>query len=206
MDYNVSSKVEQRGIIAGMLIGDGVKHENNFFVQHSIQQKDYVLFKKQLLEQITEKPVALWQSASQKGNDQIRIEPRLIPLIRVMSNRLYPGGHKTISRKFLNFLTPQGIAIWFMDDGSKSFKKQNGVVHAIEITLNTYTSFAESEAIVSYFSEEWGFKWGLNKSRNQYRLRMGTQEGKRFLAFLSPYIHPSMRHKIQTSQNRKVTT
>ena len=205
MDYNVSSKVEQRGIIAGMLIGDGAKCKNNFFMQHSTKQEDYVFFKRRLLEQITGKSVNFRKWVTQEGYGQIRIEPKLIPLTRVMTKKLYAGGTKTISRKFLNLLTPQGIVIWFMDDGSKSFKRRNGKVHALEVTLNTYLSQEENEVIVSYFSEVWGFNWGLNKSKNKYRLRMGTQEGKRFFSFVSPFIHESMLYKIQTSQDIKAT-
>jgi hypothetical protein len=206
MDYDVSSKVEQRGILAGMLLGDGARCKNNFCILHSTKQEGYVLFKKQVLEQITGKSVNIRQWITQKGYGQICIEPKLIPLIRILVKKLYKGGRKTITRKFLNLLTPQGIAIWFMDDGSKSFKRKNGHVHALEVTLNTYISKEENEIIIFYFSEVWGFKWGLNKSKNHYRLRMGTNEGKRFFSFISPYVHESMLYKIQTSQNITVAT
>ncbi len=206
MDYNVSSKVEQRGILAGMLLGDGGRCKNNFYIVHSPKQENYLLFKKQVLEQITGKPVNIRHWLTQEGYGQIRIEPKLIPLSRILVKKLYKGNRKTVSRKFLNLLTPQGIAIWFMDDGSKSFKRKNGKIHALEVTLNTYVSKEENEIILSYFSEVWGLKWGLNKSKKHYRLRMGTNEGKRFFSFISPYIHERMLYKIQTSQNITVAT
>jgi len=206
MDYDVSSKIEQRGILAGMLLGHGGRCKNNFYILNSPKQESYLLFKKQVLEQITGKPVTIRQWINPRGYSQIRIEPRLTPLIRVLVKKLYKGGNKVISKKFLNLLTPQGIAIWFMDDGSKSFKKKNGKVHALEVTLNTYVLKEENEIIISYFSEVWGFKWGLNKSKDNYRLRMGTAEGKRFFSFINSYIHESMLYKVQTSQNTMVTT
>ncbi|MBW4616008.1 MAG: DNA endonuclease [Desmonostoc vinosum HA7617-LM4] len=199
IDYHVLSKVEQRGILAGMLLGDGKRSEKNFFIQHSSKQEDYLFFKKNLLEQITGKPVNARQWNTNEGYSLIRIDPKLIPMTRVLVKKLYKAGTKTITRKFLNLLTPHGIAIWFMDNGSKSFKKKNSKIHALEITLNTYISKEENEVIISYFSEVWGFKWGLNKSRDCYRLRMGTQEGKRFFSFISPYIQDSMLYKIKIS-------
>ncbi|MEC4892913.1 MAG: DNA endonuclease [Oscillatoria sp. PMC 1050.18] len=206
MDYNVSSKVEQRGVLAGMLLGTGKVRENNFFIQHSENQEDYLIFKQHLLEQITLKPVSISQWKTKKGKVLFRLEPKLIPLTRVLIKKLYPGKTLTITRNFLNLLTPQGIAIWFMDKGSKSFKKKNGEIHALEVTLNTYLSKLENELIVTYFTDLWGFRWGLSKAKESYRLRMGTKEGKKFLDFLRPYIHPSMLYKVQTSYNITATT
>lgn len=206
MDYNVSSKVEQRGILAGLLLGDGKRNQNNFFIQNSSKYEEYLLFKKKLLEQITGKSVSIRRWSTTKGYEQIRLEPKLIPLTRVLVKRLYQAGTKTITRTFLNVLTPQGIAIWFMDDGSKSFQKKDGKVHALTLSLNTYLSKEQNEIIVAYFAEVWGFKWGLSKAKGLYRLRMGTKEGKRFLAFIRPYIHDSMLYKVQTSLNRTATT
>jgi hypothetical protein len=178
-----------------MLLGDGRRSQNNFFIQHSSEREDYILYKKDVLEQITRKPVQVRRWETKEGFTLIRIEPKL-----------YRGGTKTITRKFLNLLTPQGIAIWFMDRGAKSFKKKNGNVRALEVTLNTYISKEENEIIVSYFSEVWGFKWGLNRSNGSYRLRMGTKEGKRFLASISPFVPESMLYKVQTSLNITATT
>jgi hypothetical protein len=106
-----------------------------------------------------------------------------------------------ITPEFLNYLTLQGIAIWYMDKGSKSYQKRDNHIHALEVRLNTYTSRSENESIVNYFAEHWGFKWGLAKSPKGYRLRMGTQEGKRFFEFLGSYIHPSLLCKIHPSCN-----
>ena len=93
-----------------------------------------------------------------------------------------------------------------MDKGSKSFKKKNGKIQSLEVNFNTNICIAENELIVAYFAEVWGFKWGLSKTRKAYRLRMGTKEGKRFFSFLSPYVHPSMFYKIETSYNITAAT
>ncbi|NET54951.1 MAG: DNA endonuclease [Symploca sp. SIO2E6] len=206
MDYNVSSKVEQRGILVGMLLGDGIRRQQNFFIQHSSKQEKYLLFKKELLEEITGKPVSIRRWQTPKGYNQICLEPKLIPLTRVLIKKLYKAGTKTITSSFLNLLTPQGIAIWFMDSGSKSFKKREGKVCSVTLNLNTYISQEENETIVAYFQQVWGFKWGLSKDKANYRLRMGTREGKRFISFISPYIHESMLYKVQTSLNVMATT
>jgi ribosomal protein L34 len=201
MDYHVSSKQEQRGILAGMLLGVAKKDQNNFLVKHPSSQAEYINFKAQLLELITRKLVHVRYQRTLQGKTQIVIQPRQIPLIRVMVQRLYHQSQKVITTQFLNYLTPQGIAIWYMDQGSKSYKKKDNRIHGFEVRLNTQTSHSENEAIVNYFAEHWGFKWGLAKSQKGYCLRMGTQEGKRFFEFISPHIHPSLLNKIQPSYN-----
>lgn len=179
-----------------MLLGDGGRCRNNFYIAHSTKQLDYALFKKDLLESITCKQVNVRQYAIKEGYQAIRLEPKLIPLTRVLVKKLYKDGVKTFSFKFLRYLTLQGLAIWFMDDGSKSFKKVNGKIRSVEVTLNTYLSKEENEIIISFFEEKWGIKWGLNKSKNHYRLRMGTKEARRFFVLIEPYIHDSMKYKI----------
>lgn len=196
MDYNVSSKLEKRGIICGMLLGDGGRCKNNFYIAHSTKQIEYALFKRELLEFITGKQVNIRQRKNNYGYETIVIEPKLIPLTRVLVKKCYKDGIKTFSAKFLNYLTLQGLAIWFMDDGSKSFKRVGDRIHSVEVTLNTYLSKEENEIIISYFKERWGISWGLNKSKGRYRLRMGTREARIFFNLIEPLMIDSMRYKI----------
>lgn len=204
MDYHVSSKVEKRGVLVGILLGNAYKRQNNFYIQHPAFQEDYVLFKQRLLEQITQKPVSLYSRFTKKGERLLCLEPKLIPLIRVLVKKRFPGGTQKITREFLDLLTMPGIALWFLDKGSKSLKK-NGKIHSLEITLTTRISQAENELIIAYFSEAWEIKWGLIKGKNSYRLRMGTKAGKEFLERIRPYVPETMLYKVETETSSNVT-
>ena len=196
MDYDVSSKVEKRGILCGMLLGDAGRARNNLAIQHSTKQREYALFKKGLLERVTGKAVNTRQWVTKEGHGLIRVEPKLVPLTRVMVRRCYRDGRKRFPPEFLRYLTLQGLALWFMDDGSKSFKRVAGKIHAVEVTLNTYLSKEENEVLITFFKDRWGIQWGLNKSKGHYRLRMGTREARRFFALIEPYVIDSMKYKI----------
>jgi hypothetical protein len=55
----------------------------------------------------------------------------------------------------------------------------------------------QNELIIAYFLEKWSIKWGLSKSKGKYRLRMGVQEGRKFVKIIEPYVIPELRYKIE---------
>ena len=76
---------------------------------------------------------------------------------------IYKNGKKTITRKLVNRLDKRAIAIWYMDDGSLSNRKdKNGTVTASVLTLYTCTTKENNQIIIDYFDEVWGIKFGQN--------------------------------------------
>ncbi len=190
-----------KSIIAGILIGDAGKQRATFYFGHSIKQINFALHKKYLIE----KYLGIECSFSVKLNvkyPSVRVYVPVTQIIREMVLQLYGqvktnAGHKIISRKFLNNLDDESIALWYMDDGSMSIKKRrNGKPHGIEVTLNTYLSTGENQIIIDYFLDVWDIRWGLNKSKNSYRLRMGKTEAKKMFKIINPYVIDSMKYKI----------
>ncbi|MCW6036578.1 DNA endonuclease [Spirulina subsalsa FACHB-351] len=204
------TKKEQRGVLAGMLLGCAQRNGHNFYVAAYDQRElDYLRFKQDWLERITGQSVPCCPSVNSQGVPYLRLQPPLIPLTRILMQKLYRGsGGKVITPQFLEELTPQGVAIWFLDCGSKTFKKRQGKIHALEVYLNTNLPKSENETIVKYFLENWGVQWGLssqNKRTGCYRLRIGTKGGQAFLSQLAPYVPSSMLYKINTSYSITAT-
>jgi hypothetical protein len=102
---------------------------------------------------------------------------------------------KRFSRQILNYLTPLGIAIWYMDDGSLSLKKREGKVHGREIHLNTYCSLEEARIIQVYFEEVWDVAWTIVPNKGLFRLRMGSNEAKKLFKIIEPNVVPMMKYK-----------
>jgi hypothetical protein len=159
------------------------------------EAKNYALFKAGLLEQITGRSVYIVEG-SQNGYGFVGVHPKTIPLTQTLVRQLYSSGKKVITEDVLKTLTLQGIALWYMDDGSVSYKKTTYSQNALEITLNTYLPVEVNEMIIRYFTDTWGIKWSLNKSKRSWRLRMGSWEGKKFFKLISPYIIESMKYKV----------
>ena len=187
-----------RSLIIGMLLGDATIHResHNLRIIHGANQREYLEYKVMILQREQREPLVV-QEFDNSGYVGFRVCTKRRPIYRILRNRLYRNGIKTPAREILDQLDLPAIAIWFMDDGSTSFKNRNGKVHAVEVTLNTYLSREDNETIVMYFQETWGIRWGLNLSKGKYRLRMGTIEGRKFCALIEPYIIPSMRYKIE---------
>ena len=93
-------------------------------------------------------------------------------------------------------LTPQGIAIWYMDDGGLSAKKRDGKIHAYELFLNTHETKETNQIIINYFLEVHDIKFTQVKNKGLYRLRCGTKQARKFIALIEDYVIPSMRYKI----------
>lgn len=199
--YSLKTQVERRGIVVGMLLGDGCRKKYNMYIGHSTKQKQYILFKKDLLEHITGRKVGFCLVEQHKGDKTyrtIRIYPKSCTLVKKMVRKLYPdNGRKKVTSTALNYLTLPGIALWYMDDGSCSSKSDgNGRFRGVNVTLNTYLPYAENLLIKEYFSKKWGVEWYMNKSRDSWRLGMGTIDARKFFGLITPYIVPSLAYKV----------
>jgi hypothetical protein len=196
------------GKIIGMCLGDShIDRHDRLTMKHCEKQKEYLDYKVKILQVLQKQPI--WMkcytgAGSQNGNiyTSWQIATRQRPIYRIIKKWMYRNGVKTITRKLLDKLDLEGVAIWFMDDGSTSFKRQNGQIHAVETTIATYISKEQNEIIVQYFLEKWGIKWGVNRAGHLWRIRCGTKESRKFCALIEPYVIPSMRYKIDKLLNK----
>lgn len=194
------SRKNKKAILIGMVLGDGylkVTENAGISITHSEKQLEYLLYKKQLLEEILIcKPITLQKVKPNMYNTICYRIDKGHKYFRILRKWVYINNKKTFSRKILNYLNPLGIAIWYMDDGCLSAKKRNGKIHAYELFLNTHLTKKENQVIIDYFNEVWNIKFQQVKNKNAYRLRMSTKEIKKFMLLIKDYIHPSMSYKI----------
>jgi hypothetical protein len=166
-------------------------------IRHSIRQEVYLHYKAGLLEQLQKSAIQMVYF-DDGGYPGVRIETRKHSLYRRLYKLFYGSANKKqVTRKGLDYLDLRGIAIWYMDDGAVSAKRRQGKIHAYELVLNTYFSRAENELIIQYFAEVWGLQFGLNLNKGRWRLRMGTQQARKLVDLIVPYVIPAMRYKIE---------
>ena len=196
-----------RGILIGMVLGDGClnvrkdkRYKNSFHqrltLKHGMKQKEYIEYKRDLLHSIFGGNKSKVNVINNNGYIGYSVS-KSNSYFRVLHKQMYPNGKKRVSRKVLDKLTPHGIAIWYMDDGSLYPKKRNGKIHAYELILSTYIPIEENQIIIDYFKEVYDINFNIAKSKGSYRLRLGTKEARKFIKIVEPYIINSMEYKIK---------
>lgn len=197
---------EQKSLLIGLLIGDGTISNNYVFkLSHSILQKEYLEWKIQLLNKYKIKNNGLKNYTStcgfNKGKGVIYSQLSINPTIKALRRSVYIP-KKTITRKLLNWLTPQEIAIWYMDDGCinvNTSKQRSSIQHTIKIA--TCVDLDVAEEIIKYFKEVWNIKFRTFKEGSgTFSLASSNEEDcENFIKIIKPYILqvPSLLYKIR---------
>lgn len=200
-----------KSVTAGMLLGDANlqinKHGVNAYWQlhHSLDQQDYLDWK-----------IALWGSvvgftkgySEQKLGTSVWAKSRCIPFLTEMRSIAYPRGRKEVTQRLLRYLTPIGLAIWFMDDGSIREKVDDkGGIRGRDIRLYTCSfGSAEHDLIIQYFKNKWGVEWHKRPIRNKqgsyFYLGCGAKEAAKLFSIIEPFVVPSMRYKVTFRPNK----
>jgi len=193
---------ELRSAIVGMVAGDArIRKQKgcrsvSLRITHAERQREYLEHKRGVLQNLFtgwEIPI---RQINNSGYPGVKLETRNHPKLRAIYKWFYSDGGKRFSRRILNYLTPIGIALWYMDNGSLSYKKKEGQVHGREVHLNTYCSLEEARIIQAYFKEVWDVSWAVVPNKGLFRLRMGAIEAQKFFSIIEPHVIPTMRYKM----------
>lgn len=193
---------ELRSAIVGMVAGDAYLRKQKFCrsvslrIKHAEKQREYLEHKRDILQHLFKAWEIPIKSINNSGYPGVQLETRTHPKLRAIYKWFYSDGKKRFSRRILNYLTPVGIAIWYMDDGSLSYKKRESQIHGREVHLNTYCSLEEARVIQEYFKEAWDVSWTVVQNKGLFRLRMGSHEARKFFTIIAPYVIPTMQYKI----------
>lgn len=198
-----------KSILIALVLGDGylnvrkdARYPNSYHSSinftHSFAQKEYLEWKANKLFHIFGGKQPVIREINNNGHPGVTFE-KSNKYFRILKKYLYVNQKKSFRRDILNWLTPEGIAIWWMDDGSLIERKRNGKTHAWELYLNTYLTDEENQIIIDYFLEQWNVKWNINHDKGKSRLRCSTREGRKFLNIVRPTVEKieCMKYKVK---------
>jgi len=216
---------ESRGIIVGMVLGDGHLNVRKRFIKgkyytessemrivHSIKQKEYVYYKAELIRHI----FGGHHTATEYDHAPPAMNGRSYRMcgfsksnkyFKTLKGIMYPYGIKTISQQVLEMLTPHGIAIWYMDDGAGNTNlNKEGWVSSVNTSITICCSKLEVDLVCDYFLTHHGieFRPSFDPRRpegKQYSIRANTFESRNFAALVEPFIIPSMLYKLSHVSN-----
>ena len=191
MDNAVGSLTNiERSIIVGSILGDGymriISGRNNAFLEinHSLKAKEYVDYKYQSLKRLVESPPK--ERVTNEGRHAYRFFTKQHKDITNIYEAFYKNGKKIIPKDLK--LDPLSIAIWYMDDGSKSRDR--------DVYLNTQQFSLNDQKRLLYLLREMGIKARLNKDKKYYRVRLLKESIADFMKIISPYVCSSMEYKL----------
>lgn len=194
----------KKAILIGLVLGDGhITSKGDLNITHSIKQKEYIEYKAKLIKNLLScKKLNLYHRLDDKHNEFTLHKTH--KYFKILRNWIYKNGVKTFSKKILNLLTPEAIAIWWMDDGSHGIdrNKKTGKIRAHSFHLYTYTNLEETENIIQMFKEKFDINFYKIKSTSKttgivsYYLKCRTKEGRKLSNLIRPYIIPSLQYKI----------
>ena len=196
--------VEQ--MILGSLLGDASltwpKDKNKkeygsgprFQVYHGKDQIEYLKKKKEVLARAGIDS-NLWYDKRGGAKLMTRVLPSLAPLYR----DLYPGGTKTISAGILSRLKPEGMAYWFMDDGSGNAFVV-GSRKSRRVSLATCCFSSEENHLIATWLTAMGFESKVGAVSNQTGkkwpvIELTLDSSRRLSAYLDKWIVPELRYK-----------
>lgn len=197
---------EQKSLLIGLLLGDGTISSNYVFkLSHSEAQREFLEWKIDLLNKFGFKNNGVKEYIStcgyNKGNKVLYSQMSLNPTIKALRRTVYTP-KKHITRRLLNWLTPIGLAIWYMDDGCinvNTSKQCSSIQHTIKIA--TCVDLDTAQVIIDYFKEVWDVQFRpFKEGKGTYSIASSTESDcAAFIQIIRPYIEqvPSLLYKIR---------
>lgn len=193
----------KKSILIGLILGDGhlnPRHGVSIEIEHGAKQLFYLNYKRKLIAEVLNCQEPNIYHNMKKGTYKISKGHRYF---RVLYNWIYKNKIKFFSRKLLNKLTPESIALWWMDDGSHSVcrRKSTGKIMSHSFHWYTYTDEIDTQNIIDYFLEEYNIKFypikrAMKSGEIRFYLKCKTIEGRKFCDLIRPYILPEFQYKI----------
>ena len=192
--------------IVAFTYGDGYigKHgtECRFQANNIEQNMDYILWRKEILENIT--PVQLSPNIKREPqhSQQYKTCTRTHPIYTKIWSRLYICNKKVIDPHYLKLLDWETLAIWYMDDGSirPNIRYYKDKTYYCTPTPNIATccfSYGDNLLIKQAIKERLGIEFNISKHafgknlEQQYILNLASSSFDRFIENIKPFILPS---------------
>lgn len=187
----------QRQIIVGTVLGDGHLTSYNglyysLMFEHGFSQKAYIEWKYSYFTEWVRTPPKLKnQLVNGKLYQKVWFSTLSHVALRFYGKLFYPNGKKVVPPMISKLLTPLGLAVWFMDDGSIKSKEHKALI------LNTQCySDKDLSLLQQTLLEKFGVKTKLRKQKEGQQIYILSETVELFVEAIRPYIIPEMNYKL----------
>lgn len=208
------------GVILGMVAGDAYInvrtrtrqmkpwHEPSSYmsseirVLHGMQQLAYCEYKCLLLNKLLSRNSTVTIVKNGPGGQYKAAQFSMShPYFKLMKDWAYPNGVKTYNQLWLDHLTLESIALWYMDDGHARRQPESKVLNSVNIA--TCCSKSEVDLICDWFSGVYEIEFTPFPEKGNWSIRTNAAEGYKFVNLVRPYIIESMLYKVARAAELK---
>ena len=183
-------------VLIGTLLGDGTLEKAyanaRYSNSHGPQQKEYCEYITQQLFNLGAKTIysKRKQADIRTGITYEKYECKTPcnPALNQLYKAFYPKGKKVIPTKLFRYFTAKSLAFLYMDDGNK-------MQHGYAIATCCFT-VQEILKFRQFLFKKFNLETSMFKD---HRIYIKAISAKHFENLISPYIHPSMKYKLQSS-------
>lgn len=115
-----------------------------------------------------------------------RFFTRSLSVLTPFYDKFFKNGKKVIPNNLK--LDSLGLAVWFMDDGSKS--RSSIYLNTQQFTIN------EQKKLMFILKDQFGLLSTLNKDKSYFRIRVRSESSKKMVKIIEKYVLPSFRYKL----------
>ena len=110
------------------------------------------------------------------------------PIFIEYRKKFYEGKKKKIPKTIKRSLTPLGLAVWIMDDGSRD-------KGCVRISTHNF-SYSDQLKLQKILKAEFGIKCNIQKAKDKFWLWIKSESIPRLVKLIRPYFIPSLLYKL----------
>ena len=212
MNYQSRNRTAQevKGALYGTLLGDSTVTNRNEFSCEQVSA-DLIRLKGEILRSIAP-DIKVYYHERDRGNKQVIrgieynrnlsyiIQTNKHPYFSNFREKLYHTGDKQVTREVLRYLTPEGLALWFMDDGYLDYKASSNTRN-LRICTDSFDEISINN-IVQYFNDEWDIQSKVYMHKAGYgrvskpRISFNANNAQKFISLVYKYFLPEFYYKL----------
>jgi protein-arginine kinase activator protein McsA len=198
------SKLEFKGAVIGMILGDGClpngRKTTHLQMCHKAADKEYLMKKAEMLQYLTAVNVRDGVSKlNGKEYPNVSLNTLSHPFYNQLHAHMYYDGRKTVDEHVMKCLTPLGLALWYLDDGTLAGEQGFRNPYICSHNFNR----VENEMMCRMVHKRFGITFRtINKNvgdKSYYWMRLRRKDREKFFEIISPFIPDCMKRKIDCS-------
>jgi len=194
----ISLSREQKSILFGIILGDGYlqktgKKNARLRLEHGGKQKEYLLWKVKKIGKLFQgKPKYLERvhPISKRRYSYWRHQSQSTPYLGKLRKIFYPDGKKRIPEDLEKYLTPLGLAVWYMDDGYYYLRDRCSYLYLGNVSRK------EAEIVAQTFFRKFNISSQVKQKKKGYAIYFSPRETQKLKNLIKDYILPQFNYKL----------